>query len=60
MKMPHTACRRNKRVVIVLRDGERIKDTFVERTDSKIVVLGSGRRIRAGEIKSFRLARGGK
>ena len=57
MRGPHTSCHRGKRVVIVLRDGERVEDVFQDRR-SRYVELRSGRRIDSAAIRSFRIARG--
>lgn len=53
MKTPHTITRRGKTVRVELKTGEVFEDKFIERTQKKILIFGSGRRVRQGEIKSF-------
>lgn len=59
MRTPHTSCRQGKHVIVVLKDGTRIEDVFVERTGNFVILRDAGR-VRAGTIRSFRLARGKK
>lgn len=56
MRTPHTCCRRGKRVSVVLRDGSRLLDRFVERT-GKFVVLEEAGRVQAGLIRVFKIVR---
>lgn len=53
MKTPHTRTRRGKTVRVQLRTGEVFTDKFIERTAKKLLIFESGRRVHAGEIKSF-------
>lgn len=53
MKTPHTITRRGKTVRVELRNGDVFEDKFVERTAKKILIFESGRRVKAGDVKSF-------
>lgn len=53
MKTPHTVTGRNRMVRVVLRDGTVFEDRFVERTAKKVLIFKSGRRVPAGDVKSF-------
>ena len=53
MKTCHTATYKGKTVFVILRNGERFEDRFVERTRSKIVIFEKRGRIPAGEIRSM-------
>lgn len=55
-KTPHTACRRGKRVRVILRDGTRIRDVFKDRTD-KFVFLRDVGKVPRVEIRSFQIDR---
>lgn len=57
MKTPHTGTHRGTRVLIRLKDGERIVDKFHERT-KKYVMLESGRQLLRRDIKSFAIYKG--
>lgn len=59
MRTPHLACHRGKRVVIILKSGDRIEDTFEEKKD-KFVVLRSGRRVLCRTIRALWMPKGGK
>lgn len=50
--MPHTACRRGKKVMVTMLDGERFLDHFWERTD-KYVAFKSGRKVHRASIRAF-------
>ena len=39
---PHTATFRGKRVLVILRDGTRIIDRFLDRTDRKVLLKDYG------------------
>ena len=58
MKQCHSATRRGKRVRIVLRDGTKIDDKFVTRTDRWIVLEHAGRVWKA-DLKAFIIIKGG-
>lgn len=53
----HSSVRKGKRVVVLLRDGTRILDRFVERTDRWIVLEKHGR-IAKEDLRSLILDRG--
>lgn len=53
MKTPHTMTARGRTVRVTLRSGETFIDKFVERTRKKVLIFESGRRVPAGDIKSF-------
>lgn len=50
--MRHTACHRGRRVLIVLRDGARVEDKFLNRTD-KWVSLELYGKVYKRDIRSF-------
>jgi hypothetical protein len=49
----HTATARGRRVHIILRDGTKIVDRFVERTKNKWIVLARHGRVHVRDIRSF-------
>lgn len=53
MKTPHTITRRGKTVRVALKNGEVFEDKFIERTAKKVLIFESGRRVKAGDVKSF-------
>lgn len=53
MKTPHTMTARNRKVRVTLKTGETFEDRFVERTRKKVLVFKSGRRVPAGDVRSF-------
>lgn len=57
MRIPHTSTNPGKRVRIVLKDGTRIDDRFVTRTDRWIVLKNTGR-IMKRDIQSFIVLKG--
>lgn len=59
MKQPHTSCYPGKRVIVKLRDGTRIEDRFVRRTDRYIFLAVAGR-IHKGDLKSFSIYKGAR
>ena len=42
MRIGHTAVHRGKRVLVILRSGERFEDVFEERTDRSVRLRGHG------------------
>ena len=52
----HTGAPRGKRVLVILRDGQRIVDKFVERTDTAVVLQSAGRILKKN-IRSFSILR---
>lgn len=56
-RRPHTACRRGKRVRVVLMNGESFVDKFWDKTD-KFIVFAQHPKILAGSIKSFTIVKG--
>lgn len=57
MRTPHTACRRGKRVRVVLLDGEVFIDKFRENT-GKFVHFESHPKVIKGQIKAFTIVKG--
>lgn len=57
MRTPHTACRKGKKVKIILRDGAQIIDHFEERTDRWVVLRKEGRIMKA-DIRAFMIFKG--
>ncbi len=57
MRTPHTACRKGKRVQIILRDGRRIIDHFEGRTDRWVILREIGRVMKA-DIRAFMIFKG--
>lgn len=57
MKQCHTATKRGKLVKVVLKDGDRFFDLFLDRTD-KYVFFKSGRVLLKATIKSFSIVKG--
>jgi hypothetical protein len=53
VKHPHTMTARGRTVRVELKSGEVFEDKFMERTAKKMLVFASGRRVRAGDVKSF-------
>jgi len=53
MKTPHTVTARGRLVRVTLKTGETFVDRFLERTAKKVILFASGRRVAAGEIRSF-------
>jgi hypothetical protein len=53
MRLPHTATYRGRRVFVILKDGRRIVDRFVERTANKYVILQNAGRIHVSDIRAF-------
>lgn len=58
MKAPHTATNRGKRVRVVLKDGTRIDDRFLDRSDRWIVLRHRGR-VMKRDVKAFIILKGG-
>lgn len=61
MRMPHTACRRSKRIRLVLRDGSRLDGRFLGRSDRWVDVdVGGGRarRVMKRDAKAFIILKG--
>lgn len=59
MKQCHSATCRGKRVRIVLRDGTKIDDRFVTRTDRWVVLERSGR-VWKSDLKAFIILKAGE
>lgn len=49
--MPHTSCRRGKRVYVVLKDGTKFVDKFLDHHGPHVEF--AERRVRAGDIRVF-------
>ena len=52
MRTPHSACRKGKRVKVVLRDGTALIDHFEDRTDRWIVLRKHGR-VMKSDLRAF-------
>ncbi len=57
MRLGHTACRRGKRVRIILRDGTALVDQFMERSDKAIYLKNTGK-ISKKDMRSFSIYKG--
>ena len=57
MKTPHTATNRGKRVRIVLKDGTKLDDRFVDDTDRHVLLERVGK-VRKRDIKAFIVLKG--
>jgi hypothetical protein len=55
----HSACARGKRVLIVLRDGTRLEDKFLERGRGWILLERAGR-VSLETVRAFTILRGGR
>ena len=56
MRTPHTSCFRGTRVRIILKNGQIIDGKFKERTGN-FIILFSGLKVRAGEVKAFMIVK---
>lgn len=56
MRTPHTAVRKNKRVLVKMRDGIMFIDKFMDR-DSRHVYF-EGRTVPRSQIESFKIVKG--
>ena len=52
---PHTSCAKGKRVLVILKDGRRIVDKFVERKGNAVVLETC--RLKPETIRAFALYR---
>jgi hypothetical protein len=57
MRTPHTACRRGKRIRVVLITGEKFIDRFWERS-GRYVYFKKHPRVLQGDIKAFTIIKG--
>lgn len=57
MRTPHTGTNRGKKVRVVLRDGTKIDDKFVDRTNKWVVLEKTGR-VMKSDIRSFFVLKG--
>lgn len=58
-RMPHTATRKGKRVIVRMRDGEVFIDRFKDRTDKYVELYERGRVLRSA-IKAFGIYKEGR
>lgn len=57
MRIGHTSAYKGKRVLVILRDGRRFVDRFVECTGGKLVVFEDAGRIPVGKLRVMSIYR---
>lgn len=57
MRKPHTACHPGKRVRVVLRDGRKFDDWFVDRTNRWVLLRRAGK-LNMKDLKAFIILKG--
>lgn len=55
MRTPHTSAPRGKRVFVVMKDGKRFTDKFIENTGNWVIF--EDHRVRKGDIRVFAINR---